>query len=196
MSCKIDKSIAFDCDAPQQGGIQAYIYALNFSEILTATVTVDGSTEEITDITLTVSGDVGYKFAVPKSSNLLPSSPLRVIEGVDGFDHTLQCRLNTIEQLDRKNLARVRFNKLVNIVKYLEGRMILYGASVKDPTGTPELIGVGMRVSEWDDQPSDPGLSATVGVTWKTPDNDPPEIHPPHIIASAFDPETLLTPIV
>lgn len=193
MSCKIDKSIAFDCDAPQQGGVDNFFYVLNYEDWKNATVTVDGSTNEITAITLTGSGTAGYKFSVPKSNNILPTSPIRTTDGVDGFDHTIQAMINTIEQLDRENIARVRFNKIVVIVPLLDGRAQLFGGGID---ATPSAIGVGMRLSAYDEAPSDPGLGGMIQFTAKTPDNDPPEINAPHLIASTVDLEALLTPVV
>lgn len=194
MACKIDKGTAFDCDAPQQGGIGRFFYMLNYEDWKSATVTVDtGVTEEITAITLTESGAAAFKFETPKSQNIIPTSPLRAIEGVDGFDHTVQARVNTIEQLDRDNISRIRFNKVVIIVPLLDGRALLYGAGVN---ATPSPTGVGMRLSEYNEAISDAGLGAMIQFTAKTPDTDPPEIRAPHLIAAAVDLEALLVPVI
>ena len=193
MSCKIDKSIAFDCDAPQQGGFENFMYMLNYSEWKSATVTKDaGVTEEITGITLTESGAAAFKVTVPKSSNIIATSVLRAIDGVDGFDDQIDLRVNSIEELDRRNLARVRFNKVVCIVPLLDGRALIFGGKADD---TPEAVGVGMRISDWQDNQGDAGVGGTLQVVMKTPDNDPPEFYPAQIIASSVDLEALLTPV-
>ncbi len=192
MSCKIDKSITFDCSAPQQGGILNHFYVLNYDEWKDAAVTVDATTNEITAITLTNSGDQGFKFTVPKSSNIIPTSPIRTTDGVDGFDHTVQAMVNTIEQLDRENIERLRFNKIVIIVPLLDGRAQIFGGSVDS---TPSPRGIGLRLSAYDEAPSDSGLGGMIQFTAKTPDNDPPEIAAPHLIASSVDLDELLTAI-
>jgi hypothetical protein len=195
MSCKIDKGIAFDCAAPQQGGAQSFFYVLNYEDWKAATVTIDaGLTEEITGIALTGTGTAGFKFAVPKSgTNLITSSPLRVTDGIDGFDHTVQALVNTIEQLDRDNIERIRFNKVVVIVPLLEGRAKLFGGSVNS---IPSPLGVGLRLSEYDEADTDASLGGMIQFTAKTPDNDPPEIKAPQLIASTVDLEALLIPVV
>lgn len=193
MPCKIDKGVAFDCDSPQQGGVLRSIYVMNYSEWKTATVTVDPTSNEITAITLTETGAAAFKFEVPKSSNLIPTSPLRVTDGIDGFDHTVQAMVNTIEQLDRENISRIRFNKVVIIVPLLEGRAQIYGAGVDD---TPTPTGVGMRLSVYDESQGDPSLGGMIQFTAKTPDTDPPEIGAPHLLSTDVDLEALLTPVV
>ncbi len=192
MACKLDQSVAFNCDFPQQGGIEAFVYVMNYSEWKTATVTVDGVTNEITNITLTEVGAQAFKVIVPKSNNIIATSVLRAIDGVDGFDDQIDLRINNIEQLVRESFARARFNKVVIIVKLLEGRMQLFGGRVN---ATPEAVGVGMRISDWQDNQGDAGVGGTLQIVMKTPDVDPPEVQVAQLIASTFDPETLLTPV-
>ena len=192
MSCKIDKGVAFDCDAPQQGGIVEFLYIMNYSEFKTATVSVDAGTEEIDSIALTESGAAAYKIEVPKSSNIIPTSVLRAIDGADGFDDQVDVRINSIEQLDRNNLARMRFNKVVIICKYVEGRAQIYGGRADS---TPSAAGVGMRLSDWQDNQGDASVGGTLQFVAKTPDNDPPEVLPSQVISSSFDLDTLLTPV-
>lgn len=192
MSCKIDKAITFDCDAIQQGGVDPYVVLMNYSEWKTATVTVDAGSGEILTIVLTESGAAGFKWSVPKSSNLLPTSALRAVDAADGYDHSLDLRLQTIEQNDVENIARIRFNKVVAIVPQLDGRFLLVGAYVD---ATPEPSGVGMRLSEDDANISDPATGGSVHFIAKTPDNDPPEMMKPMLIAKGFDIDTLLVPI-
>lgn len=189
---KIDKSILFDNTAPQQGGVESYFYVLNYDEWKSATVTRDGTTNEITGITLTEIGHVGFKFSVPKSSNLVYTAPLRTTDGIDGFDHSVQASINTIEQLDRENIERLRFNKIVVIVPLLDGRFQLFGGSVDD---TPSPKGIGLRLSAYDEMPADAGQGGMIQFTAKTPDNDPPEISAPALIAEGTDLESLLTVI-
>lgn len=193
MSCKLDAGVSLDCDALQQGGIQNYFYILNYSELKTATVTVDtGVTEEITGITLTESGAAAYKITTLKSMNIIATSVLRAVDGVDGFDDTVDFRVNDIDQLVRTNLLRMRFNKVAIIVPLLDGRAMLYGARVND---TPEVQGVGLRLSDWQDNQGDAGVGGTLQAVAKTPDSDPPEVGTRQVIASTVDLEALLTPV-
>lgn len=192
MSCKLDAGVAFDCDALQQGGIENFIYILNYSEWKTATVTLDVTTEEISAITLTESGAAAYKITVPKSSNVIATSVLRAVDGVDGFDDMVDVRINSIEQLVRTNLQRIRFNKVVIIVPLLDGRAQIFGGKVDS---TPAAVGVGLRLSDWQDNPGDAGLGGTLQFVAKTPDNDPPEVIGSQLITSDVDLEALLTPV-
>lgn len=192
MSCKVNKLVAFDCEDVRQGGVDTFVIILNYSEWKNATVTVDGATGEITDISLTTQGDAGFKWSVPKSSNLLPTSALRAVDAADGYDHSIDMRLQTIEQLDVENIAKIRFNKVVIIAKQLDGRALLVGAHAD---ATPSPSGVGMRLSEDDANISDPSTGGSVHFIAKTPDNDPPEMKKPTLIATSFDIESLLTPV-
>ncbi len=192
MTCKIDKGVVFDCDALQQGGVENFLYVMNYSEWKTATVTLDGTTKEITAITLTEVGAAAYKITVPKSSNIIATSVLRAIDGVDGFDDSLDVRINSIEQLDRTNLQRIRFNKVVIIVPLLDGRAQIFGGKVDS---TPAAVGVGLRLSDWQDNPGDAGVGGTLQFIAKTPDNDPPEVIGSQLIDSSVDLEALLTPV-
>jgi len=193
MSCKLDAGVVFDCDALQQGGVENFFYILNYSEWKTATVTLDVTTEEISAITLTESGAAAFKIQTPKSSNIIGTSVLRAIDGVDGFDDQVDVRIASIEQLVRTNLTRMRFNKVVIILPLLDGRAIIYGGKVD---ATPEAVGVGMRLSDWQDNQGDAGLGGTLQFVAKTPDNDPPEVYASQLIASTVELEALLTPIV
>lgn len=193
MACLIDKGIAFDCANPQQGGIAARAILINYEDWKNATVTQDAITNEITAITLAAGGIQGWEIQVPKSSNIIPSAPLRAIDGVDGFDHTVDVRAATIEQLDRENIEKIRFNKVVMIVEFLEGRAQLYGAHID---ATPDPAGVGMRLSDYQENHSDSALSGTIQFIAKTSDNDAPEVKAPMLIAKAFDIDDLLTPTV
>lgn len=193
MSCKLDSGIAFDCDALQQGGIQNYFYIMNYSEWKTATLTVDtGDTEEITGITLTESGAAAFKIQTPKSSNIIATSVLRAVDGVDGFDDQVDARIASIEQVDRTNLQRMRFNKVVVIVPLLDGRALIYGGKAD---ATPSPVGVGMRLSDWQDNQGDAGVGGTLQFVAKTPDVDPPEIYSAQVVASTVDLDGLLTPV-
>lgn len=194
MSCKIDKGVAFDCDTPQQGGIDKFFYLMNYSEWKTATVTIDtGVTEEITAIALTEVGAAAFKYTLPKSSNLIATSVLRAIDGVDGFDDQVDVRIASIEQVDRINIQRMRFNKVVAIVPLVDGRALIYGGKVD---ATPSAVGVGMRLSDFQDNQGDAGVGGTLQFVAKTPDTGPPEVFSAQMIASTVDLEALLTPVV
>ena len=192
--CPIDKGVAFLCSTLQQGGIQNYFYMMNYSAWKSATVTKDtGATEEITAITLTEVGEAAYKFELPKSSNLIATSVLRTIDGVDGFDDQIDARIASIEQLDRETIQKLRFNKVVCIVPLLDGRALIYGGKVDD---TPSAVGVGMRLSHFQDNQGDASVGGTLQFVAKTPDNDPPEIYSAQTIAASVDLEALLVPVV
>jgi hypothetical protein len=55
-------------------------------------------------------------------------------------------------------------------------------------------MGIGLRLSEYDDNQSDAGVGGTLRFLAKTSDNEPPMVTPPWLIESTFDLDTLLTP--
>lgn len=185
MNCPIDKGIAFDCSTLPQGGVEATVIRINFDDYRQAKIdggiTVDPVSGEITAITLPT-GKQGYEIKVPKGSNIIATSPLRRVSGIDGYDHTTDIRAATIEKNDLDNISKTRFNKVVDIVILSEGRSKVYGGNV------------GMRISEYDVSDGDSDTSATVRFLSKTDDKEAPEVHIPDLIASSFDLSTLLTP--
>ena len=183
MSCKIDRGSAFDCASIVQGGIGDVVYLINKEDLDEGSVTIDtGVTEEITAIVLDA-GTYAYAFEAPKGSlHVIPGSPLRAVTALDGFDHTLDIRATDASQLSRLNIAKMRFQKMVAIVPLASGKSLLYGQNV------------GMRISDFQDNPGDADTGGTLQFVLKTPDNDPPEIATPVVIASTFDPATLLAP--
>lgn len=186
MGCNpIDKGIAFNCDDPPQGGVEARGVVMNFDDYRQAkkdgTVTIDPITGELTSIVLP-STKQGYAFQVPKGSNIVATEPLRQVDGIDGFDHTVQLRVATIEKEDLEQVSKMRFNKVVIIVELSEGRSKLYGGNV------------GLRLSEYDSNIGGSGTGATVVFTASTDSREAPEVNIPDLIASTFDLETLLVP--
>jgi hypothetical protein len=183
MACKIDRGSAFNCASIAQAGIGNYVILINKEDFDDATVTEDGTTKEITAITFAVTAPVttGFAFESSKGSvQIIPSSPLRAVTSIDGFDHTLDIRALDASQLSRDNIAKMRFQKVVAIVPLASGKALVYGRNV------------GMRISDFQENPGDADTGGTIQFVLKTPDNDPPEIAPPHLIASSFDISTLL----
>lgn len=183
MACKIDRGSAFDCAAIVQGGIGSYFYLINkedFDE--NQVLTIDGTSKELTALTL-ASGTQGYKFESSKgSAQIIPSSPLRAVTAVDGFDHTIDARIHDVSQLSVLNVEKLRFNKVVAIVPLASGKFLLYGRYV------------GMRVSDFQYNPGDADTGGTLQFVLKTPENDPPEVYAPLIISSDYDITELDTP--
>lgn len=184
MSCPIDKAIAFDCAALPQGGVEAQVIQINFEDYRQAKtdggITVDAN-GEITGIVLPT-GTQGYKWTFPKGSNLLVASPLRQVDGIDGYDHSVTARLATIEAIDLAEVSKMRFNKVVSIVTLSEGRSQIYGGNV------------GLRLSQYDAQAADAGTGGTVNFTAMTDAREAAEINIPDVLANTFDLETLLVP--
>jgi len=180
---KIDAGSAFNGDAIKQGGIGNYIYLINKEDLDAGTITVDtGATEEITALVLD-SGTQGYKFESSKgSAQIIPSAPLRVVSGIDGYDHTIDVRLPDVTQVTKETIKKMRFQKVVAIVPLVTGQFELYGRNV------------GMRISDFQYMPGDADTGGTLQFILKCPDNDAPEIDPPHTIADSFDITSLDTP--
>ncbi len=192
MGCPIDKAIAFNCAAIQPGGIEAEVIVLNYDQWKDATVTVDATSNEILTIVLANTGDAGYLWQSPKDSNIIATHALRVVDGADGYDHQVDMRIQTVEQKDTEAIAKMRFNKIVVIVKQADGRGLLIGAGVN---ATPSPVGVGMRISEDDANIGDAAVGGTSHFIAKTPDTSPPELMKPHLIAATFDFDAILVPV-
>jgi hypothetical protein len=181
MSCKIDRGSAFDCASITQGGIGNYVILINKDDLDNGAVTEDAVSHEIETITLDA-GTYGYKFEFSKGSvQIIPSTPFRARTAIDGFDHTLDIRALDVSQLSRENIAKMRFQKVVAIVPLADGRSLMYGRNV------------GLRISDFQENPGDADTGGTIQFVLKTPENDPPEINPPHVVESTFDITTLLT---
>lgn len=183
MSCKIDRGSAFDCETQTQAGIKDYVYLVNFDDFSENQVlTEDGTSHEITALTL-ASGTQGYKFEAPQGSlHIIPSSPFRAATGRNGFDHTLDIRAQDVSQLSRENIEKLLYNKVVAFVPLSNGKYLLYGRNV------------GMRISDYQENPGDADIGGTIQFVLKTPDNDPPEMGAPHVVASTYDITELDTP--
>ena len=178
---KIDRGVAFDGDAIVQGGIGNYILLINKEDFDEGALTVDAVSKEIETITLD-SGTYAYKFESSKgSAQIIPTSPLRAVSAIDGFDHGVDMRVIDATQLSLENAKRLRFQKVVAIVPLVSGKSMLYGRNV------------GMRISDFQMMPGDADTGGTFQIVLKTPDNDPPEIDPPHVIADTFDITSLLS---
>jgi hypothetical protein len=186
MSCKLTKDILFDCDNPVQGGIEGYEYIMDFSAWRQAKIdgliTVDGVTNEISAIVLPPGGERAWKFSVSKASQIVATAPIRQVDGVDGFDHTVQTRVATVEQLDVEEISNMRFNKVVIIVVLSEGRARVYGDNI------------GLRLNEFDLNEGDAGTAGTIAFTAATDSRTAPEIDAPALVAKDVDLEALLTP--
>jgi hypothetical protein len=178
---KIDRGIAFDGAAIIQAGIGNYILLINKEDLDNGAITEDAVSHEIETITLDA-GTYAYQFESSKGSvQIIPSSPFRAVSAIDGFDHTLDVRAIDVSQLSRENIVKMRFQKVVAIVPKTAGGAIMYGRNV------------GLRVSDFQENPGDADTGGTIQFVLKTPENDPPEIAPPHLIESTFDVLTLLS---
>lgn len=175
MACKIDRGSAFDCTTLTQGGIKDYFYLINKEDFDNYQVlTVDGTSKEITAITL-ASGTQGYKFSVPKGSlQIIPISTLRKTSSQGGYDHSLDVRITDTSQLSIENLEKMQYQKVVAIVPLLSGKFKLYGRNV------------GLRMDVLDINDADADTSGTVHMVLSAPD-DPPEVHNPILIADTYD---------
>lgn len=181
-NCLIDRGSAFDCDALVQGGIGNYIILVNKDDFDNATIVYDtGATEEITSITL-ASTKQGWSFEGSKESNIIPNVALRGVDGIDGYDHTIDMKAFDVSQLSRLNLSKLRFNKVVCIIPLLNGKALLFGRDV------------GLRLSDYQENPGDAALAGLIQFILKTPADGAPEIEAAWIIADTFDLSTLLTP--
>ena len=182
MTCKIDRGAAFDCADINQGGIGDYVLLINKEDLDNGAITEDETSHEIETITLDA-GTYAYKFESSKGAvQIIPGSPLRAVDAVDGFDHTLDIRALDVSQLSRENIAKMRFQKVVALVPLANGKALMYGRNV------------GMRISDIQENPGDANVAGTIQFVLKTPEFDPPEVALPHTIADTYDISTLLTP--
>jgi hypothetical protein len=173
--CKIDRGSAFDCANLEQAGIGNFVQLINKDDLDNGAITEDAVSHEIETITLDT-GTYAYPFESFKGSvHITPSSPMRKVTSVDGFDHQVVVMAFDASQLSRENIAKMRFQKVVAIIPLLNGKSIMYGRNV------------GLRISEYEELPSDPDKGGMIQFTLKTPENDPPEVAPPCLIADTFD---------
>jgi len=178
---KIDRGSAFDGGAILQGGIGNYVILINKEDLDNGAITIDAVSHEIETITLDA-GTLGYSFESSKGSvQIIPSSPFRARTAIDGFDHSLDIRIVEATQLALDNIKKLRFNKVVALIPLTDGRSMMYGRRV------------GLRISDFQMNPGDADTGGSFQVVLKTPENDPPEIDPPHFIESTFDISTLLS---
>lgn len=178
---KIDRGVAFDGAAIPQGGIGNYMLLINKEDLDNGAITVDAVSKEIETITLDA-GTYAYKVESAKgSAQIIPSSVLRQVSAIDGFDHSLDTIFIDASQLSRINIAKMRFQKVVAIVPLTNGKAMMYGRNV------------GMRISSFEEKPGDADTGGIIKAMLATPANDPPEIDPPILIESTFDILTLLS---
>jgi hypothetical protein len=157
-----------------------------------STVTVDGSSNEITAITLAAGGIEGYAIEVAHANNIVAIDPLRAQENKDVFDHQVSLVINNISQPLMEDIEASRSGKVVVIVELVEGRSKLYGGYADS---TPEPKGVGMKLTEFPGtNPGDAALGGSTQLTWGTNPNEPGNEKMAHLIASSFNIDTLLTP--
>lgn len=177
---KIDRGVAFDGAAIAQAGIGNYAILINHDDLKNGVITEDAVSHEIETITL-AAGTYGYKFESSKgSAQIIPSSPLRAVAAIDGFDHSIDMRIIDVSQLSKENAERMRFQKVAVLIPLSNGKSMLYGRNV------------GMRISDYQENPGDADTGGTLQIVLKTPENDPPEIKGAHIVESTFDIESLL----
>jgi hypothetical protein len=177
---KIDRGIAFDGAAIEQAGIGNYALLINKEDLDNGAVVIDNVTKEITTVTL-ANGMVAYKFESSKgATQITPSTKLKLIAAIDGFEHQLEIIGLDISQLSRENIVKMRFQKIVAIIPLATGKAMMYGQNV------------GMRIQDFVETPGDADKGGTIQFTLKTPDNDPPEINAPCVIADTFDITSLL----
>jgi hypothetical protein len=175
MSVKIDRGSAFDGTAIVQAGIGNYVLLINKEDFDNGAVTVDAISKEIETITLDA-GTYAYKFESSKGAvQIVPSCKLKAVTAVDGFEHMVDVLALDASQLSRDNIQKMRFQKVIAIVPLASGKSIMYGRNV------------GLRISDFEETPGDADKGGTLKFILKTPDNDPPEIYTPHIIADTFD---------
>jgi hypothetical protein len=176
---KIARGVAFDGNAIVQGGIGNYAILINHEDLTGGVITVDGVSQEIETITL-ANGTIGYKFESTKGSvQIIPTSKMKKVTAIDGFDHSIDMVILDSTQLSVDTAKKLRFQKVAVLVPLVNGKSMLFGRRV------------GMRMSDFEIKPGDADTGGSFKVVINTPENDPPEIDPPHIIASSFDINTL-----
>lgn len=178
---KIDRGVAFDGAAIVQGGIGNYVLLINKEDLDNGAITIDAISHEIETITL-AAGTFAYKIESSKgSAQIIPTSKLREVTAIDGFDHSVDAIILDVSQLSRENIAKMRFQKVVAIVPLVNGKSQMFGRNV------------GLRISDFEEKPGDADTGGTLKVVLMTPKNDPPEIASPHLIEDTFDILSLLS---
>jgi len=175
MSCLISKNNIFDCAAVTNESLKPELILINFEDYKAATVAVDGTSKQITDIAL-VSPAVGFHYVFPKNSSVLPTVEMRENErSYNAFQHSVDVVAFQIGQTYREDIAKMLNGLVVAIVIRNSGVGEVYGA------------GNGLRMNAFSYAPGTQEGSGVMQFTLATPTNTPGEIAPGIEVAAAFD---------
>lgn len=148
-----------DCISLESGGVSGDVYLLNWNDWLTATITRDPVTKEISAIALTNVGNRAYKYELTRGGSV-PTSPLTPnAGGKGGFLHTVVAFVPTKDQSVKADLAKlVNFGRVVAIV-------VLDSSVVANVYGND----VGLAMTAFEEAPNDPSKGGGLQPTFSTP---------------------------
>jgi hypothetical protein len=174
------------------GGTSGNIYIFDYDDWLTATVTEDATTKEISAIVLTETGAKATKYELTRGAPIV-SSPMSVNSGgKSGYTHTVQFYFPQKTQSFKTELN-----------EYLNCRRVVIAVVIDSVLVPVEIYGndVGMSMTAFDEVANDPAQGGGFNITFATPSDVTLENLPPR---NFFDTdrsttlaalETLLTPV-
>lgn len=190
--CKISTDFApANCIDLESGGVSGNLFLINWEDWLTATITRDPVTMQISSIVLTNQGAKAIKYELTRGASVL-TSPLTVNNGgKSGYMHSVATFIPTKDQAVKAELT-----KLINF-----GRVI--AIPVLDSSVVTNVYGsdVGLAMTAYEEAPNDPSKGGGLQVTFTTPADVTMENLPP---VTFFDTdrattlaalEALLTPV-
>lgn len=162
--------IPTDCTDLEKGGVSGKLYLIDYVDWLTATVTKDATTGDITDVTLTNTGAKAVEYDLPRGATIA-TTPLTINNGgKSGFLHSLQAFIPTKAMDIKKELAcYVNYRRAVAIL-------------VLDSSIVAQVFGndMGLQVTAYEEAPNDPSKGGGLDVTFSTPGDVTLENLPPN----------------
>jgi hypothetical protein len=170
MACKLDTDfIPTDCTDLEIGGVSGKLYLISYNDWLTATVTRDATTGEISAVVLTNTGAKAVEYDLPRGGIVATSPFTKNNGGKSGWTHSLQVFIPTKNQAVKKELATLaNYGRVVGIV-------VLDSSVVANVYGND----IGLEISAYEEAVNDPSKGGGIDVTLSTPADTTLENLPP-----------------
>lgn len=174
------------------GGTSGSIYIFDYDDWLTATITEDATTREISAIVLTTTGAKATKYSLTRGAPIV-SSPATVNNGgKSGYTHTVQFFFPEKTQSYKQELN-----------EYLNCRRVVIAVVIDSKDVPVEIYGndVGMSMTAFDEVANDAAQAGGFNITFSTPADVTLENMPPRNFIDTDRAttlaalETLLTPV-
>ena len=185
MACSpISASYAF-CENIKDAGAKAELRLIPLADWKDATLTVDATSKNITNIALAAGGKQAFLWECGQPSNLIASSPYRAVAGgLNGYDHTLDVKVVYKDQAARNQIMSMKYSRVVAILELNNSDALVYGGYTDDDA---EPHGLGLRLTGGDEIPSDATVGGLIQFILATDPDGPAEKNLPYIVDASFD---------